>query len=161
LFCLRLPCLSAILASWRPHPAARSAYAGHVIRRGSARPGGGIWKASAGSVELPTTIVGHLAPDLDCLTAIWILVRFAGAADAALHFVPAGATLGQQPADADPHIIHVDTGGGRFDHHQRAAHDLCAAELVRCAIAPADAALERLVRQVCRIDNATAPSGEH
>jgi len=112
-------------------------------------------------VEQPTTIVGHLAPDLDCLTAIWILIRFGGAADAELRFVPAGATLDQQPADADPRIIYVDTGGGRYDHHQRAARDLCAAELVRRAIAPTDAALERLVRQVCRIDNATAPAGEH
>ena len=145
-------------------PATASGCAISVCRprdsEGSARPGGGAWKASAGSVEQPTTIVGHLAPDLDCLTAIWILIRFGGAADADLHFVPAGATLGQQPADADPRIIHVDTGGGRFDHHRRAARDLCAAELVRRAIAPADAALERLVRQVCQIDNATAPAGE-
>src|SRR5436309_2480105 len=29
------------------------------------------WKASKGPVEQPTIIVGHLAPDLDCLTAIW------------------------------------------------------------------------------------------
>ena len=56
-------------------------------------------------MEQPTTIVGHLAPDLDCLTAIWILIRFGGAADAELRFVPAGATLDQQPADADPRII--------------------------------------------------------
>jgi hypothetical protein len=109
----------------------------------------------------PTTLVGHLAPDLDCLTAIWILIRFGGAADADLQFVPAGATLHGQPADSDPRIVHVDTGGGRFDHHQRPARNLCAAELVRRAIAPDDPALKRMVRQVCQVDNAAVPEGEH
>ena len=108
----------------------------------------------------PTTIVGHLAPDLDCLTAIWILIRFGGAANADLAFVPAGETLEGQPVDFDPRIIHVDTGGGRYDHHQRRSRHLCAAELVRRAVLPNDAALERMVRQVCQLDNATAPPGE-
>jgi hypothetical protein len=108
----------------------------------------------------PTTIVGHLAPDLDCLAAIWILVRFAGAADADLQFVPAGATLDGQPPDSNPLVIHVDTGGGRFDHHRASAQATCAADLVRRALAPRDAALERMVAQVCRLDNAIAPSGD-
>jgi len=73
------------------------------------------------------TIVGHLAPDLDCLTAIWILIRFGGAANAALEFVPAGETFEQRQVDIDPRIVHVDTGGGRYDHHQRKAQNLCAA----------------------------------
>src|SRR6266496_4090471 len=115
------------------------------------------WKASVASLEQPTTIVGHLAPDLDCLTAIWILIRFDNAASAELEFVPAGTTWQQQPVDSNPHIIHVDTGGGRYDHHQRPSRTLCAAELVRRAIAPRDPALERMVRQVGQIDNATAP----
>ncbi|MBK9710820.1 MAG: hypothetical protein IPO81_05695 [Kouleothrix sp.] len=111
-------------------------------------------------MERPTTIVGHIAPDLDCLTAIWILIRFDNLAEAALEFVPAGRTWQDRPVDSDPHTIHVDTGGGRYDHHQRASRSLCAAELVRRAIAPKDLALERMVRQVCQIDNATAPPGE-
>jgi hypothetical protein len=111
-------------------------------------------------LEQPTTIVGHLAPDLDCLTAIWILIRFDNLADAELEFIAAGTTWQQQPVDCDPHIIHVDTGGGRYDHHQRSSRSLCAAELVRRAIAPRDQALERMVRQVAQIDNATAPAGE-
>jgi len=107
----------------------------------------------------PTTLVGHLAPDLDCLTAIWMFIRFGGATDAELQFVPAGATLHNQPADSDPRVVHVDTGGGRFDHHHRPSRSLCAAELVRRAIAPEDVALRRMVRQVCQIDNATVPEG--
>lgn len=111
-------------------------------------------------MERQTTIVGHLSPDLDCLTAIWILIRFGDAEGADLHFVPAGSTLHGEHADAIPQVIHVDTGGGRFDHHQRPSRSLCAAELVRRAIAPNDGALERMVRQVCQIDNAVAPPGE-
>jgi len=111
-------------------------------------------------VEQATTIVGHLAPDLDCLTAIWLLRRFGGAADAELVFVPSGETFERRPADSDPRIVHVDTGGGRYDHHQRKAQHLCAAELVRRAIAPKDLAVERMVRQVCQLDNAIAPAGD-
>lgn len=32
--------------------------------------------------------------------------------------MPAGDTLADQPVDSDPNVIHVDTGGGKFDHHQ-------------------------------------------
>jgi hypothetical protein len=102
----------------------------------------------------PATIVGHLAPDLDCLTAIWIFTRFGGAMNAALAFVPSGETLDGRPADADPRVVHVDTGGGRFDHHSRHDQHLSAAELVRRAVAPNDPVLKRLVDQVTRSDNA-------
>jgi hypothetical protein len=107
----------------------------------------------------PSIIVGHLAPDLDCLAAIWILVRFGKAKEAALEFVPAGRTLNDLPADANPQIVHVDTGGGRFDHHQTDDLSLSAAELVRRELAPNDEALRRLVDQVTRIDHAESYAG--
>lgn len=110
-------------------------------------------------MEQPVIIVGHLSPDLDCLTAIWIMVRYAFS-DAEIQFVPAGTTLHNQPPDLDPQIIHVDTGGGRYDHHQLAERDICAAELVRRTYAPNDAALQRMVDHVCAIDNATARSDQ-
>jgi hypothetical protein len=111
-------------------------------------------------LSTPAVIVGHLAPDLDCLAAIWILVRFGKAAEAELQFVPAGRTLGELPADGDPLVVHVDTGGGRFDHHQSADPSLSAAELVRRELAPGDEALRRLVEQVTRLDNAEAGPGQ-
>jgi hypothetical protein len=111
-------------------------------------------------MQAASTIVGHLAPDLDCLVAIWILIRLGGADHADLLFVPAGNTLDNRPADADPRIIHVDTGGGRFDHHQRCDRTLSASELVRRAVAPEDRALARMVDHVTRIDNATYREGE-
>jgi hypothetical protein len=110
-------------------------------------------------LAIPTVIVGHLAPDLDCLVAIWILVRFGAAADASLEFVPAGRTLNDRPPDADPAVVHVDTGGGRFDHHHTADPTLSAAELVRRAVVPGNEALRRMVEQVTRIDNAEALQG--
>lgn len=107
----------------------------------------------------PKIIVGHLAPDLDCLAAIWILIRFGGAAEAELRFVPAGRTLDNLPPDADPTIVHVDTGGGAFDHHHSVDTSLSAAELVRRSLRPGDEALARLVDQVTRIDHAEAHAG--
>lgn len=102
------------------------------------------------------TIVGHLHPDLDCLAAIWMLRRWGGLQDAALRFVPAGETLDGQPVDSDPQVIHVDTGDGRFDHHRTNDQQLSAAELVRRSVAADDVVLERLIRNVTRIDHAQA-----
>lgn len=107
-------------------------------------------------MTMPSVIVAHLAPDLDCIAAIWIFKRFGGATDAQLRFVPAGTTLDNQPVDSDPRVVHVDTGSGRYDHHQRHVRTLSAAELVRRNVAAYDVALERIIRQVTAIDNATA-----
>lgn len=83
-------------------------------------------------------------------------MRFGNAADAELEFVPAGRTRGDLPPDAEPDVIHVDTGGGRFDHHHTDDNTLSAAELVRRELRPGDEALRRLVDQVTRIDHAEA-----
>lgn len=107
----------------------------------------------------PKRIVGHLSPDLDCLAAMWILMRFGNAKDADLFFVPAGRTLDDLPVDSLPDVVHVDTGGGCFDHHHSDDHSLSAAELVRRACAPDNEALLRLVDQVTRIDHAEAYPG--
>lgn len=100
------------------------------------------------------TIVGHLAPDLDCLTAIWLLMRFGGGEHADLYFVAAGHTLEDQPVDWCTDVLHVDTGGGRYDHHHTADATLSAAELVRREVIPNDTAIERMVQQVTQIDHA-------
>lgn len=91
---------------------------------------------------------------MDCLVAMWIWRRFGNAPDAALQFVPAGRTFQDQIVDSDPAIIHVDTGGGRFDHHDVIGKDLCAAELVRREVNAGDPALKRIVDAVIRIDHA-------
>lgn len=76
------------------------------------------------------TIVTHYSPDFDAIPAIWLLKKFdPDCANAKVAFVPAGQTLNGQPADIDSSVIHVDTGGGRFDHHATNEHT-CAAALV-------------------------------
>lgn len=99
-------------------------------------------------------IVGHLHPDLDCLVAIWLLRSRGNLGDATLRFVPAGKTLDGAPVDSDPNIVHVDTGGGRFDHHRTNDPTLSASELVRRVVARGDHALQRLVHRVTQIDHA-------
>ncbi|MFN8534911.1 MAG: hypothetical protein U0556_15345 [Dehalococcoidia bacterium] len=108
------------------------------------------------------TIVSHLSPDLDSITATWIVLRFGGLAGADVAFVRAGTTLDGQLADSDPAVVHVDTGFGRFDHHQPevAAPDVCASSLAANALAPDDRALRRLVAYVVEVDNGRQPTEE-
>ena len=75
-------------------------------------------------------IVTHIFPDLDAICSIWLLQRFeADLKQAKIEFVPAGKTYQDQTVDSDPTVIHVDTGLGRFDHHQTNER-ICAAKLV-------------------------------
>ena len=74
------------------------------------------------------TIITHLAPDVDAITSVWLLMRFLPDwKEAEVKFVPAGKTLNNEPADHDPEILHVDTGMGMLDHHQT-DEDTCAAK---------------------------------
>jgi hypothetical protein len=102
------------------------------------------------------TIVAHIGPDCDAITSMWLVKTFIpGWEEASYAFVPAGTTLGKLPPDDNPDIMHVDTGFGKFDHHQTNA-DICAATLVYEEIKKLhgpDPALERLVRVVNDIDH--------
>lgn len=102
------------------------------------------------------TIVTHIGPDLDAISSIWLVKMFyPGWEEAGIAFVPAGTTLGRLPPDENPEIMHVDTGFGRFDHHQSDA-DTCAALLVYEELKKqkkADPALERLLNVVNDIDH--------
>jgi len=76
------------------------------------------------------TVVTHQSVDTDAVTAVWLIVRFLpGWKNASLKFVPSRETLDNQPVDNDPEVIHVDTGLGKFDHHQETTFT-CAAEKV-------------------------------
>lgn len=69
-----------------------------------------------------------MAPDVDAVSSVWLLKRFLpGWESADVAFVPAGKTLGNEPVDSDPDILHVDTGMGILDHHQT-GEDTCAAK---------------------------------
>ena len=65
------------------------------------------------------TIVTHLSPDLDAIASIWLIKKYLTDWDSAkIILVPSGTTLDDQLPDSDKNIIHVDTGLGKFDHHQ-------------------------------------------
>jgi hypothetical protein len=65
------------------------------------------------------TIVTHISPDIDAIGSTWLVKRYLPDWGSAEHtFVPAGETYEGKKPDADPDIIHVDTGLGKFDHHQ-------------------------------------------
>lgn len=65
------------------------------------------------------TIVTHLSPDLDAIASVWLIKKYLPGWDSAqIKFVPSGTTLDGQLPDSSRNIIHVDTGLGKFDHHQ-------------------------------------------
>lgn len=65
------------------------------------------------------TIVTHLSPDLDAIASVWLIKKYLPGWDSAqIKFVPSGTTLDGQLHDSSKNIIHVDTGLGKFDHHQ-------------------------------------------
>lgn len=112
--------------------------------------------AICAGILIMKTIVTHIGPDLDAITSVWLVKTFFPSwEEASVAFVPAGKTLNNASPDADPHIIHVDTGFGRFDHHQTNA-DTCASRLLYEEITKTRGslpALERLVLQVNEIDH--------
>lgn len=77
-------------------------------------------------------IVTHIHPDLDAIMSAWLLVRFDQPryGEAAFEFVPAPTTYKNLPPDNDPSVVHVDVGGGKFDHHRPGGFATCASKLV-------------------------------
>lgn len=106
------------------------------------------------------TIVTHMSPDLDATTSCWLVQRFMpGWEEATVTFVPAGSTLEGKAPDEDPNIIHVDTGLGKFDHHQTSERT-CAAKKVFEYLqnegnlkTDTAEALNRIVKYVINIDH--------
>lgn len=83
-------------------------------------------------------IVTHKSPDLDAVTSVWLIKKFLPEwKDAKTEFVPAGQKYqGHYKKEGDVievvgnnHIIHVDTGLGKLDHHQFQDETICAASL--------------------------------
>lgn len=106
-------------------------------------------------------IVTHLSPDFDGIPAIWLLKKFyPDFHDARVEFVPAGDnTYNNEPVDSNPDVIHVDCGGGKFDHHD--SNDFtCGAKLVyewlvkEGYVEKDDKALERMVQVITETDHA-------
>jgi len=102
-------------------------------------------------------VVTHFSPDFDAVGAIWILRRFhPDFANAKIVFVPTGERLENQNI-AQEEIVHVDTGGGPFDHHETNKYT-CATKLVwewaKKERKLRNPAVERIVNLVTEIDHA-------
>ncbi len=106
-------------------------------------------------------IVTHMRPDLDAVASCWLLQRFdPDWSQAEIRFVSAGSRYQSQ---ADEEVVHVDTGGGKFDHHQAGSEDhklTSAAKLVfdqkissRLTKPEDRQAMARLVDLIVEIDN--------
>lgn len=105
-------------------------------------------------------IVTHISPDFDGIPAIWLLRKFHPEyKNARVELVPAGSnTYNNQPVDSDPDVLHVDVGGGRFDHHGN--NDFtCGVKLVwewlveEGYIKDDDKAIERMIEVMTELDH--------
>lgn len=113
------------------------------------------------------TLVTHINPHLDDISAIWLYKKFVpGFEDASLEFISASRDAAINHLDGDR--IFIGTGGGQFDEHKGDLED-CATSLVwryivEKGFAPKDEvskkALDRLVAWNILIDLGRMPVGE-
>lgn len=104
-------------------------------------------------------IITHINPDIDAIAAVWMFKKFhQDFAEAKVAFVPAGGTFKNMAVDSDLNFVHVDTGLGKFDHHQTNKFT-CATQLIfnylklkRKELAK-DEALIRLIKVVNDLDH--------
>lgn len=101
----------------------------------------------------------HFSPDLDAICGIWLVKKFLpGWEKAKIEFVPAGETWQSEPVDSNPDILHIDTGFGKFDHHQT-DEETCSAKKILEELRTknqelrTNEALERLIDVVNDIDH--------
>ncbi|MFZ2199525.1 MAG: hypothetical protein WAV40_01915 [Microgenomates group bacterium] len=105
-------------------------------------------------------IVTHIHPDLDAIMSGWLLVRFNQPqyGDSRFEFVPAPTTYKNLPPDNDPNVVHVDVGGGKWDHHKPGGFSTCASRLVfedlvaENLVSPTDEALKEMIDTAFEID---------
>lgn len=65
------------------------------------------------------TIVTHMSVDIDAITSCWLIKSFLeGWNEAEIAFVASGKLWNNVSVDSDKEVMYVDTGLGKFDHHQ-------------------------------------------
>lgn len=65
------------------------------------------------------TIVTHKSPDIDAICAVWLFRKHVpGWSNSTILFTTTGKTIDGKAPDHNPNVVHVDTGLGKFDHHQ-------------------------------------------
>jgi hypothetical protein len=110
-------------------------------------------------------IITHINPDLDAVTAVWLIKRFLpGWEEAEVGFAQASlSTERVAGVDDNPDLLYVDVGRGKLDHHQTgeylSAAKLCWEYILKNRKGEKfseldQKALERLVEVVTEVDNA-------
>lgn len=106
------------------------------------------------------TIITHLSPDLDAISSTWLIKKYLkGWKNSLIKLVPAGTTLNNSDPDVDLNIIYVDTGLGKFDHHQTdqyiSASDLIFNHLKNNSLIPSKdiEPLSRMIELITFIDH--------
>lgn len=76
------------------------------------------------------TVVTHMSVDLDAIASTWLIKSYMPEwEDADVAFVGSGKVWEDVEVDSNPNVIYVDTGLGKFDHHQTREHT-CATKRV-------------------------------
>lgn len=104
----------------------------------------------------PIRIITHQHPDTDAWLCAWLLCCNNPGRDCTLDFVPAGTCLpDDHPAWKTHEVIHVDTGGGKYDQHGKELEDSSSFELlVEDLCMRGDAAVQKLLPLANAADNA-------
>jgi len=75
-------------------------------------------------------LVTHLNPDLDACMAMWLMTRYVFAErEHRFRFIPVGSERKAINATGREQIVYVDTGGGKYDHHDTSDY-VCTASLI-------------------------------
>lgn len=83
-----------------------------------------------------TLIVTHQNPDVDAIGSIWLLKNFDKEIyrNAKVAFVPSGEKITQSQIESfqinQSDVTHVDTGGGKFDHHDESGSNSSACQKI-------------------------------
>ena len=105
----------------------------------------------------PVKVITHIHPDTDAWACAWLLRDYyPEEVSVELGFVPAGTRLPEDDPDWEEYkIIHVDTGGGKFDQHGKELDHSSSFELLANGLGyRGDVAVEKLIVMTNNADNA-------
>jgi len=112
---------------------------------------------SAETPAKPIKVFMHWHPDTDAWLCFWLLTNHQPeGSEVKLGFVKAGTRLPEDDPDWEQfEVIHVDTGGGKFDQHGKELKHSSSFELVANELGyRGDAAIEQFIVMANNADNA-------
>jgi hypothetical protein len=99
------------------------------------------------------TFVGHVNPDIDVHGGFWLADR-AGLGEPSHKYVYVPAGTAQLGSEGDPGVLHIDTGGGEFDQHNKGLTRTCSTALLAAKLGLSQApGLQEFLEWVTIFDN--------